>query len=138
MNRSIDSLSNPVSVGIGLIRRGATYLVRQREAGTVYAGYWEFPGGKCERGESPAETTARECYEETGLEVVVLRLRRVIEHHYPHGHVLLHFFDCEPVDPNSEPAEGLGCRWVAAADLPALRFPEANEMILKELGPISD
>ena len=35
------------------------------------AGYWEFPGGKCEPGESPAAATARECREEIGLEVVV-------------------------------------------------------------------
>jgi mutator protein MutT len=138
MSQSIDSRSGPIPVGIGLIHRGGTYLVRQRPAGTVYAGYWEFPGGKCEPGESPAETAARECYEETGLAVVVLRLRRVIEHHYPHGHVLLHFFDCVPADPNAEPPQSAGCRWVEAARLPALRFPEANEMILEELGKSGD
>ena len=125
--------SSPTCVGIGLIRRGATYLVRLRPQGTVYAGYWEFPGGKCEPGESPAQTTIRECLEETGLAVVAGRLRRVIEHHYPHGHVRLHFYDCVPADPATEPAAGSGCRWVRAAELAALRFPEANEPILEEL-----
>ncbi len=123
----------PTCVGIGLIRRGETYLVRRRPAGTVYAGYWEFPGGKCEPGESPAQTAVRECLEETGLAVVVDRLRRVIEHRYPHGHVRLHFFDCVPLDPGAEPAAGSGCRWVQTAELGALRFPEANEPILEEL-----
>ena len=123
----------PTYVGIGLIRRGETFLVRQRPEGTVYAGYWEFPGGKCEPGESPAQTTVRECLEETGLAVVVVRLRRVIEHQYPHGHVRLHFFDCASADHKAEPANGSGCRWVRATDLERLRFPEANEPILLEL-----
>jgi mutator protein MutT len=123
----------PTSVGIGLIVRGETFLVRQRPEGTVYAGYWEFPGGKCEPGESPAQAAVRECLEETGLAVVVVRLRRVIEHHYPHGHVRLHFFDCIPEDHQAEPAGGSGCRWVRAAELLHLRFPEANEPVLREL-----
>ena len=43
-----------VKAGIGLISRGGSFLVRMRPAGTVYAGFWEFPGGKCEPGELPA------------------------------------------------------------------------------------
>jgi 8-oxo-dGTP diphosphatase len=133
MNQPIEAEPGPTRVGIGLIRRGNDFLIRQRPEETVYAGYWEFPGGKCEPGETPAQTTARECHEETGLDVVVGRLRRVIEHHYPHGHVRLFFFDCEPADPAAEPAVDSGCRWVPAMELPGLRFPEANELILEEL-----
>ncbi len=61
------------------------------------------------------QTTARECHEETGLHVVVGRLRRTIEHHYPHGHVRLHFFDCQPVDRFAEPQPARG----AAGSRPA-------------------
>jgi 8-oxo-dGTP pyrophosphatase MutT (NUDIX family) len=75
----------------------------------------------------------RECLEETGLAVQVVGLRRVIEHHYPHGHVRLHFFDCAPADPEAEPAADSGCRWVQLTELRDLRFPEANEPILEEL-----
>ena len=120
-------------MGVGLIRRGGDFLVRRRPEGTVYAGYWEFPGGKCEPGETPAQTTARECQEETGLEVVVGRLRRVIEHCYPHGLVRLFFFDCVPADHLAEPAADSGSRWVPATQLLSLRFPEANEPLLEEL-----
>jgi mutator protein MutT len=123
----------PIEVGIGLIRRDRSYLVRLRPEGTVYAGYWEFPGGKCEPGETPAETTVRECLEETGLDVRVKRLRRTVEHRYRHGFVRLFFYDCEPSEPSAEPLEGMGCRWVPAGELPTLRFPEANEAILDEL-----
>jgi 8-oxo-dGTP diphosphatase len=133
MNQPAEPETGPTLVGIGLIRRCDHFLVRLRPEGTVYAGYWEFPGGKCETGESPAQATARECHEETGLQVVVVRLRRTIEHHYAHGHVRLHFFDCEPVDRLAEPLAGSGCRWVLAGELKALHFPEANEPILDEL-----
>jgi mutator protein MutT len=123
----------PTHAAIGLIRRGDRFLIRQRPEGTVYAGYWEFPGGKCEPGETPAEATRRECLEETGLVVVVGSLRRVIDHVYPHGHVRLYFYDCEPADPCAEPSAGSGCRWTLATELREYRFPEANEPILEEL-----
>jgi 8-oxo-dGTP diphosphatase len=128
-----EPLGRPIPVGIGLVRRADCFLVRRRPAGTVYAGYWEFPGGKCEPGEDPARATARECLEEIGLPVIVGRLRRVTTHRYPHGLVELHFYDCTTEDPASEPADGTGFRWVPADKLAALRFPEANEDVVEEL-----
>jgi mutator protein MutT len=123
----------PVPVGIAVIRRGDRFLVRQRPPGTVYAGYWEFPGGKCEPGEEPAHATARECLEEIGLPIVVGTLRRVVTHRYPHGLVQLHFFECVTKRPSDEPGAGSGFQWVKASELRSLRFPEANEALLKEL-----
>jgi 8-oxo-dGTP diphosphatase len=123
----------PTTVGIGIIRRRDLFLVRQRPAGTVYAGYWEFPGGKCEPGENPAAATARECCEETGLVVQVGPLLRVTTYRYPHGLVELHFHDCTTENHTVEPLAGSGFQWVSAAELASLRFPEANEAIIEEL-----
>lgn len=123
----------PIPVGIGLIGRAGSYLVRRRPPGTVYEGYWEFPGGKCEPGESPEAATVRECLEEIGVAVRLIRLRKVVDHDYPHGAVRLHFFDGESVDPDAEPVPESGFRWVRAAELAALRFPEANEAVRAEL-----
>ncbi|AMV40097.1 (deoxy)nucleoside triphosphate pyrophosphohydrolase [Planctomyces sp. SH-PL62] len=120
-------------VGIGIVRGGGRFLIRERPPGTVYAGYWEFPGGKVEPGETPEQTTVRECLEETGLVVVATSLRAVIEHVYPHGRVRLHFFDCAPADPSAQPDPEHGCRWVPADELSRYRFPEANEPILAQL-----
>ncbi len=126
-------LEEPTAAGIGLIRRDGCFLVRKRPAHTVYAGYWEFPGGKCEPGELPVEAVERECFEETGLHVVVGRLRRRTLHRYPHGLVELHFHDCTPADSSAEPAAQSGFRWVRARELAAFRFPEANDAVVEEL-----
>jgi 8-oxo-dGTP diphosphatase len=133
MTPAIATEDRPTPVGIGLVRRGDRFLVRQRPAGTVYAGYWEFPGGKCEAGEDPAQAVARECLEEIGLAVVVGRLRRVTTYRYPHGLVELFFFDCTTKDVVARPAAGSGFQWARPSELLALRFPEANEAVLEEL-----
>jgi 8-oxo-dGTP diphosphatase len=123
----------PILVGIGLICRDGSFLVRKRPAQTVYAGYWEFPGGKCEPGELPVDAVERECREETGLSVVVGRRRRMTLHRYPHGLVELHFHDCTPAHDAADPAADTGFCWVPARDLATLRFPEANEAVVEEL-----
>jgi mutator protein MutT len=130
---STNRTDRPVPVGIGLIARGGSYLIRQRPAGTALAGSWEFPGGKCEPAESPAAATLRECREELGLAVVLGRLRRVVLHRYPHAWVELYYYDCATEEPLAEPEPGTGFRWVPAVELPSLSFPEANEPILREL-----
>ena len=81
-----------VSAGV-LLRPDGCYLLGQRAQDTVYAGYWEFPGGKVEPGETPAQALCRELDEELGIRVTHLRpwLRR--EHVYEHAHVRLHFFE---------------------------------------------
>jgi 8-oxo-dGTP diphosphatase len=122
-----------IKAGIGLIARGGRFLVRMRPEGTVYAGFWEFPGGKCEAGEPPAHAVARECLEETGFQVAVGELRHRTRYRYPHGLVDLHFYNCTPEDRSAEPAVETGFRWVEAAELPNLRFPEANQEVVAEL-----
>jgi 8-oxo-dGTP diphosphatase len=75
-----------------LERADGRVLITQRPAGKVYAGYWEFPGGKVEAGETPRAAIARELAEELAIEVEVahpwLRRRFV----YPHATVELRFF----------------------------------------------
>ncbi|MDH4284714.1 MAG: NUDIX domain-containing protein, partial [Gallionellaceae bacterium] len=61
------------------------FLLAQRPAGKVYAGYWEFPGGKIEPGESPLHALRRELHEELGIELIEAYpwLTRVFT--YPHA-----------------------------------------------------
>ncbi len=79
-----------VAVGI-LIRADGAVLFGQRRAGKPYAGWWEFPGGKLEAGESVEQALARELREELGIETIRSHPWVVREHVYPHAHVRLHF-----------------------------------------------
>jgi 8-oxo-dGTP diphosphatase len=75
-----------------LVRPDGQVLLAQRPPGKAYAGYWEFPGGKLERGESPHAALVRELREELGIEVRRAAPWLVQEFVYPHAHVELHFF----------------------------------------------
>ena len=123
----------PVRVGIGLIEHQGAYLIRRRLEGQAMAGYWEFPGGKCEPGEALAETTRRECFEEVGVEVVVGEKIHEVEHRYPHGLVQLHYFRCRIAGTSRALSADSGFQWVAATDLLRYRFPEANDAVIEIL-----
>ena len=75
-----------------IFRDDGQYLLGQRGPGTFYPGYWEFPGGKVEAGETPRDALVRELHEELGIEVIEATPWIVREHVYEHAHVRLHFF----------------------------------------------
>ena len=72
-------------------RNGTEFLLARRPEGKVYAGYWEFPGGKVEVGETHFQALQSELIEELGITITNGTPWRTIEHVYPHAHVLLHF-----------------------------------------------
>lgn len=79
-----------VAVGV-LIREDGRVLLGSRPAGKPWAGYWEFPGGKLEEGETVHEALARELDEELGVRLSDSFPWFVKEHRYEHAHVRLHF-----------------------------------------------
>jgi 8-oxo-dGTP diphosphatase len=82
-----------VAVAAAVIEReDGRFLLGQRAPGTFYPGYWEFPGGKVEAGETPHDALVRELDEELGLTVTRADPWIVREHVYEHAHVRLHFF----------------------------------------------
>lgn len=81
-----------VEVAVGmLIRPDGAFLLTSRPAGKVYEGYWEFPGGKLEAGESVAQALVRELHEELGITVEAVMPWKVDMVDYPHALVRLHF-----------------------------------------------
>lgn len=79
-----------VAVGV-LVRPDGAFLLTSRPAGKVYAGYWEFPGGKLEAGETVADALRRELQEEIGITVGVVHPWQVELVDYPHALVRLNF-----------------------------------------------
>ena len=100
-----------VAVGI-LLQPDGRFLLTSRPPGKVYAGYWEFPGGKLEPGESVEQALARELHEELGLTIEPVGITRWREQlvDYPHALVRLHFCHAvagRPADARG-PAGGVG------------------------------
>ena len=82
----------PVDVAVGvLIDAAGDFLLTSRPEGKVYAGYWEFPGGKLEAGESVEAALRRELHEELGIEIGAAEPWKIELMDYPHARVRLHF-----------------------------------------------
>ena len=79
-----------VAVGV-LLRGDGAFLLTSRPVGKVYAGYWEFPGGKLEAGESVEQALRRELQEELGISIGAVTPWHVEMVDYPHALVRLHF-----------------------------------------------
>lgn len=121
-----------IDVAVGLIWRGGDVLATQRPAGKAHEGYWEFPGGKVERGEQPEEALVRELAEELGIGVRAYHFWKYVEHEYESHQlrVKLHFFHVTHFAGEPCAREGQNMRWVSpaeAADLPLL--PADTELV---------
>ena len=116
-----------------LERADGSFLLAQRPAGKVYAGYWEFPGGKIEAGEAPDAALARELHEELGVEVerACPWITRVFT--YPHGIVRLRFFRVFSFRNEPHPREGQSIRWQRFDQPMAEPMLPANAPVLASL-----
>jgi 8-oxo-dGTP diphosphatase len=121
-----------IIVAAAVIERDGAFLVTRRQQGVHLAGLWEFPGGKCEPGETHAACLIRELREELGVEANVGREILATSHEYPERCVELHFLSSEL---RGEPVPQLGqeMRWVPRGELSALEFPPADAELIHRL-----
>ncbi|CAM4454032.1 MAG: 8-oxo-dGTP diphosphatase [Legionellaceae bacterium] len=121
-----------VSIGI-IFNEKNEILVALRAANADWGGYWEFPGGKIEEGETSEKALIRELFEELDIEVITLSPFLVVEHDYQKHKILLHVF--KVIDFLRQPIgkEGQELRWVMLDELPSLKFPSGNQIILQAL-----
>jgi len=124
--------SSRIVVTAAVIERDGKFLVTRRLRGTHLEGSWEFPGGKCDSGETYVACLEREILEELDTRVRVGREVFSTTHAYPERAVELHFFDCQLL---GEPRAALGqeMRWVRPADLGVLEFPPADTELIRML-----
>ncbi|MCX7159510.1 MAG: bifunctional MutT family pyrophosphohydrolase/thiamine phosphate synthase [Proteobacteria bacterium] len=117
-----------------ILRADGAFLLAKRPPGKVYAGWWEFPGGKVEAGEPPAQALARELHEELGIEVRASWpwITRVFT--YPHATVRLNFYRVTDWAGEPQPKEGQSLSW-QRLDEPLLEpMLPANAPIIASLG----
>src|SRR4051812_30112660 len=106
-----------LKVGLALIIDGSKILIARRKKNDSFGGFWEFPGGKCEIGESTSDCVRREIREELGIEVTPLRELPPIQFEYPKTLVTLVPFICR--HDSGEPLAlcASEVRWVELASL---------------------
>jgi 8-oxo-dGTP diphosphatase len=123
-----------VEVAAAVMQRpDGSYLLAQRPAGKVYAGYWEFPGGKVEPGEPVLQALVRELHEELGIEVERAYRWIVLSYAYPHAYVRLHFHRVVRWRGEPHPRERQQFAWCASAIPAVAPILPANGPVLKAL-----
>lgn len=114
-----------------IINQSDEVLLTRRPLHAPHGGMWEFPGGKLEPDEAPAEALAREVKEELGIEVLSFRFLDEITHLYSTKIVNLLVFEVR--DYKGEPScleSQIDLRWVNVKELSTYDFPEANTKII--------
>jgi 8-oxo-dGTP diphosphatase len=102
----------PVDVAVGILMKpNGDVLLARRPEGKPYAGYWEFPGGKVEPGESIFHALKREFVEELGVQLETAEPWCGVEHVYPHAHVRLHFYISRAWRGEPQSLEGQALAW---------------------------
>lgn len=116
-----------------ILRPDGRVLLAQRPPGKPYEGYWEFPGGKLERGEAPAHALARELHEELGIDVRRAAPWLTQEFVYPHAHVELDFFRVFAFDGEPHGRDGQALAWQVPGAFDVAPLLPANTRVLRAL-----
>ncbi len=122
-----------VKVSAGAILREGSVFIALRGVGQHQGGLWEFPGGKCEFGESAELALSRELKEEIGIEVCSSFLLMELEHDYGDKTVCLSFFVVDDFKGEPKGVEGQLVKWVPLRELQGISFPKANVAFVDKL-----
>jgi 8-oxo-dGTP diphosphatase len=118
----------------GILRdESGRVLVAQRLPGKHLAGLWEFPGGKCEPGESAGAALRRELHEELGIEVGSSQPLIAVPWHYPGKSILLDVYEVPRWQGTAHGREGQALRWASMGELATLPMPPADRPVVAAL-----
>lgn len=117
-------------VTAGLIWKHGELLITRRPEGSHLAGYWEFPGGKQEPGETLEACLEREIREELGMEVKAVKELIQVSHDYETKSITLHLFQCEWLAGTPTPIECDELHWVKPDQLAKYKLPPPDYQLL--------
>jgi len=122
-----------VHAALAVIERRGSYLICRRKPGGHLGGYWEFPGGKREPGESWEACLRRELREELGVGLRSIRPYGTMRYRYADRTVFFRAFRCAIASGKPRPLDAQALRWVRPNRLRRYRFPPANQPLLERL-----
>jgi A/G-specific adenine glycosylase len=125
-----------IIMACGIIAHQGKLYIQQRQADDVWGGLWEFPGGRLEQGESPAEAARREIAEETEFQVAELRPFASVSHCYSKYRVKLHAFSCRLAE-GQQPQPTLHAAdqfcWVSREELDSYAFSSGCRKLISRM-----
>lgn len=122
-----------IEVGVACIHRDGKYLIQARPKGKSFPGWWEFPGGKREKGEDYRECVKREILEEIGVKVSVRPHFLETIHEFENTVLVLRFHRCQIQSGEPQGLENQPLQWVAPADFGKIKFLKTNSECIKKL-----
>lgn len=120
-------------VTAAVIRKRGKLLIAQRRSGDMLGGLWEFPGGKCQDGETLPACLRREIKEELGITIEVGEKIVAVKHAYTHFKITLHAFACRHVAGRVRAVGVADWHWVTPDELDAFAFPVTDQKIIAAL-----
>lgn len=121
-----------IEVVAAIIVRGGKVFATQRGYGE-WKGWWEFPGGKMEAGESPVEALKREIREELDAEIEVGDLLETVEWDYPAFHLTMHCFICTLKSESLHLNEHEAAEWLTRETLHSVKWLPADEGLIDKI-----
>lgn len=125
----MDCIMKTIEVVAAIILRDGQVFATQRGYGE-FQGWWEFPGGKIESGESPKEALMREIREELDAEIEVGELLQTVEWDYPNFHLTMHCFICSLISESLHLNEHEAATWLSSETLRSVKWLPADEILL--------
>lgn len=126
------------NIGVAVIWNDEDEILIDKRKGGFFDGFWEFPGGKLEVGETMENCIKREIREELAIEIAVGDHLISIDYDYHEYLVTLNVYHCYHISGVPQPLECDEIRWVSLREIDRFTFPPANERIIVALHSIND
>lgn len=126
-----------ILVVAAIIVEGNKIFTTQRGYGE-FKGWWEFPGGKIEKGETPEEALKREIKEELDTKIEVIKYVANIEYDYPTFHLSMKCFECRVLEGHLTLLEAENAKWVNKEEIDSIDWLPADKTIIEQVKALID